>query len=76
MVKKLREANGDTTVTEEAEIINSFEELAKNGFLVEPSSAVAYAALKKQRDEGIVSSKDRVVVVLTGSGLKTTFGLH
>jgi len=71
MTKELRRAKGETAIVEENEIINAFKELAKRGFHVEPSSAVAYAALKKQIAEGTVSKKDEIVVVLTGSGLKT-----
>jgi len=71
MVKKLQEAKGDAVMVEEDEIISAFEELAKRGFFVEPSSAVAYAALKKQAKDEIIPKKDKIVVVLTGSGLKT-----
>ena len=72
MTKELDEAKGDAAIVEEKEIIGAFRELAKSGFFVEPSSAVAYAAFKKHVEAGIVSGKDRVVVVLTGSGLKSS----
>jgi threonine synthase len=71
MMKELRRVKGEATIVEENEIINAFRELAKKGFYVEPSSAVAYAAFKKQIKEDAVSKEDKVVVVLTGSGLKT-----
>ena len=48
-----------------------FIELAKKGFFVEPSSAVAYAAHKKQLTNKEVSKNDEAIVVLTGTGLKT-----
>lgn len=72
MTRKLREIRGEATIVEENEIINAFRELAKRGFFVEPSSAVAYAAFKNQIEEGTVSKRDKIVVVLTGSGLKTS----
>jgi threonine synthase len=72
MAKKLRKAHGDTAIVEEDEITSAFEELAKSGFFVEPSSAVAYAAHKKQLKDAKVSGNDKIIVVLTGSGLKTT----
>lgn len=72
MVKKLQEADGDTAIVEEDEIISAFEELAKSGFFAEPSSAVAYAAYKKQLRDAKVSRNDKIIIVLTGSGLKTT----
>ncbi len=76
MMKELQEARGDAIIAEEDEIISAFEELAKRGFFVEPSSAVAYAAFKKQVKDETISKKDKVVVVLTGSGLKTVLKPH
>jgi len=71
MVKSLREVNGDAVLVEEEEIHQAFKELAKMGFYVEPSSAVAYAAYQKQLDKGEIAHEEKAVVVLTGSGLKT-----
>jgi len=52
-----------------------FLELARRGFLVEPSSAVAYAAYKKH----VLSCENledyETVIVITGSGLKTAIKL-
>jgi len=72
MVKSLREANGDAVIVEEDEIFNAFIELARKGFFVEPSSAVAYAAYKKQLKNKEASKYDKTVIILTGMGLKTT----
>ncbi|MGB9777848.1 MAG: pyridoxal-phosphate dependent enzyme [Candidatus Bathyarchaeales archaeon] len=72
MVKKLREADGDAVMVSESEIYEAFMELAGKGFFVEPSSAVSYAAYKKQLLTKEVSKRDNVVVILTGMGLKTT----
>ncbi|MGQ9506305.1 MAG: pyridoxal-phosphate dependent enzyme [Candidatus Bathycorpusculaceae bacterium] len=71
MVKKLREADGDAVLVGESEIFEAFMELAGKGFFVEPSSAVAYAAYKKQLLSNEVSKSDEVVIILTGMGLKT-----
>jgi threonine synthase len=76
MTKGLQEVGGEAAIVSENEIVNAFRELAKRGFFVEPSSAVAYAAFKKQIKEDTISKKDKVVVVLTGSGLKTTLKPH
>jgi threonine synthase len=76
MIKELNEAKGDAVMVEEDEIVNAFEELAKRGFFVEPSSAVAYAAFKKQVKDETISKKDKIVIVMTGSGLKTTLKPH
>jgi threonine synthase len=72
MIKQLKEAKGDAVMVEEDEIRDAFKELARKGFFVEPSSAVAYAAYRKQLELKEASKKDQTVIVLTGSGLKTT----
>jgi len=72
MVKELREMDGDVVMVEEGEIFTAFVELARKGFFVEPSSAVAYAAHQKQLKSKEASKDDSVVVILTGWGLKTT----
>jgi threonine synthase len=72
MLKRLREANGDAVIIEEDEIFHAFIELARKGLFVEPSSAVAYAAYKKQLKNQETSKDDKTVIILTGTGLKTT----
>jgi len=71
MVKHLTEARGDAIIVEESEIFNAFKELAGKGFFVEPSSAVAYAAYKKQLKNREISKANKTVIILTGTGLKT-----
>ena len=72
MTKEIQEAQGDVEIVDENEILNAFTELAHKGFYVEPSSAVAYAAHQKQLKNKRISETDKTVIVLTGSGLKTT----
>jgi threonine synthase len=72
MVNSLKAVGGDAVMVKEDEIMEAFLELARRGFFVEPSSAVAYAGYKKQLMSNAVSQEDKVVIVLTGSGLKTT----
>jgi threonine synthase len=71
MVRALRETGGDAVMVDEDEILAAFKELAGMGFFVEPSSAVAYAAYKKQTEKGEVARGEKIVIVLTGTGLKT-----
>ncbi|MEM2780719.1 MAG: pyridoxal-phosphate dependent enzyme, partial [Candidatus Bathyarchaeia archaeon] len=66
------DVNGDAVLVEEDEIIRSFKELAKMGFYVEPSSAVAYAAYQKQLKKEATAQKEKTVIILTGMGLKTS----
>ena len=72
MVERLRAVNGESVMVEEQEIIEAFRKLAQNGFFVEPSSAVAYAAYSKELKDRKPRTSDKVVIILTGSGLKTT----
>jgi threonine synthase len=71
MVKQLKAANGDVAMVGEKETYQAFVELAHKGFFVEPSSAVAYAAYKKQIKKKEASRNDVTVIILTGTGLKT-----
>lgn len=72
MVNKMREIDGEAEIMDESIIYKTFKAIAKSGFFVEPSSAVAYAAYKKHVESGEVSKNEKNVVVLTGFGLKTS----
>ena len=54
----------------ENEILQAQVALARSGFFVEPASATPLAALQKLTAQGTVKKGDRVVLMLTGSGLK------
>jgi threonine synthase len=71
MVNTLKAMNGDAEVVSEEEILNAHNLLAKSGFYVEPSSAVAFAAYLKHLREGTTNKNKRALVVLTGIGLKS-----
>jgi len=70
MLELLRRWNGNCEVAEDSEILESVKELARLGFYVEPSSAVAHAAWKRWKREGKIDEGAKVVIPLTGSGLK------
>jgi threonine synthase len=76
MVKGLKEVKGDAVMVDENEIWQAFTELGRKGFFVEPSSAVAYAGYKKQLAHGEMPGDESAVIVLTGTGLKTTPVFH
>jgi threonine synthase len=71
MVKALSETGSEAVMVEEDEILAAYRELAGLGFFVEPSSAVAYAAYKRQTENGEAGRGEKTVIVLTGTGLKT-----
>jgi threonine synthase len=72
MVRDLMETKGDAVIVDECETLDAFNELAKKGFFVEPSSAVAYAAYIKQLKTKEITKDAKTVIILTGTGLKTT----
>ncbi|AFZ73181.1 pyridoxal-phosphate dependent enzyme [Natronobacterium gregoryi] len=62
--------DGDAIALDDDEIEATLDRLHRNGFYVEPTSAVAPAALDRYRETGVLEGDDDVVVPLTGSGLK------
>ncbi len=71
-VQALDESNGIITAVSDQEILNSWRLLAnKEGLFVEPASAAGLAALKKLIASGEIDPRNkRIVIVLTGHGLK------
>jgi threonine synthase len=68
----VRETEGLFVTIEEHEILEGLKVMAAVGLYVEPTSAVAPAALAKLRAQGGLDYDGTVVVELTGSGLKAT----
>ena len=68
----VRRSGGATVAASEAEIERALFELARIGLYVEPTSALAAAALTKLLDHGVIQPSETTVLVLTGAGLKTT----
>ncbi|MHB9287293.1 pyridoxal-phosphate dependent enzyme [Halobacteriales archaeon Cl-PHB] len=62
--------DGDAIAVDAAATDREADRLTRRGFHVEPTSAVATAALETYRDRGVVGPDDDVVVALTGSGLQ------
>ena len=69
ILQALRESGGGAVAVSEDQILKAYHQLAKRGFFVEPSSAVAAAAIGAVRQE--LSDKAAILSVLTGSGLKS-----
>ena len=68
----LRRSGGSTVAVSEAEIEKALFELSRIGLYAEPTSALAAAAFTRLLEYGIIRPTETTVVVLTGSGLKTT----
>jgi threonine synthase len=71
LLQALRETKGGVAAVSEAEIREGLVTLGRQGFCVEPTSAVVVKALEHLEDAGTVRMDEQVVLVLSGFGLKT-----
>jgi len=72
ILKSLRESRGLALKVSDREIHRAMLNVARrDGLLVELSSAAAFAVVPKLYDIGAIDVKDSIVVIATGSGLKT-----
>ena len=69
--RALEETDGDAIAIGEMATENALDRLHRGGFYVEPTCAIAPAALWAYREAGVLAEDDDVVVPLTGSGMKT-----
>lgn len=68
----LRRSGGGTVAVSEEAIEAALMELARSGLYVEPTCAMAAAALTDLTARGAIRPEDTTVVVLTGTGIKAT----
>ncbi|MFT5110699.1 MAG: threonine synthase [Parasphingorhabdus sp.] len=73
MVQAIRETGGTTVTLSEPEIIDATMKLSQSGLYVEPTCAHAAAGMKKLITSGTIRSDEETIVLLTGTGLKSTF---
>ncbi len=67
----VRETGGAYLQVSDQEILAAIPALARGcGVFAEPAGAAAYAGLLKALDEGLMHADERVVVLVTGNGLK------
>ena len=71
IIEAIAETDGDAIALGSDPIESALDRLHRGGFYVEPTCAVAPAALEAYREAGTIADDDDVVVPLTGSGLKT-----
>jgi threonine synthase len=70
LLAAVRESGGAIRAVSEASIATAHDRLARSGLYVEPTTATAAALLDRLIEEGVIRTGDKVVVILTGSGLK------
>ncbi len=67
----VRETGGAYLRVTDQEILDAIPVIARHtGVFSEPAAAAAYAGLVKAVEKGLVDPEERIVVLLTGSGLK------
>ena len=66
--KAVNESFGDAIKVSDDEIVLAQSELARKGFLVEPSCAAAFVGYKNYRSK--INDDELVLILLTGSGMK------
>ena len=71
MLEAVRNSNGAAVVVSEMEIEAARETISQRGIFVEPTSAVPLAALPRLVERGLLQDDERVLVPLTGSGMKS-----
>ncbi len=72
VLRAVRASQGAIAAVSEAEIIAALGGLARMGLYVEPTSAAAAAGLTQLLASGAIRRDEDTVVVLTGSGLKSS----
>lgn len=70
-IAAIRESNGTATAVGEKEIVEAVQLLARaEGIFAEPAAAASLAGLRKLMDNGDIERDERIVCVITGTGLK------
>ncbi len=73
IVQALQQTEGDVLVVTDQELVEALKTAASKGLYIEPTSASALAALKHYKaigTDGTTQQNGRLVVMLTGHGLK------
>ncbi len=70
-MRAVQETGGAFVTVTDDEILLAIQTLARGcGVFAEPAGAASFAGLSKAVHEGLVESDERIVVLITGSGLK------
>ena len=72
VVRAVRRSGGAIAAVSENEIVSALGALARMGLYVEPTCAAAAAGLTQWLASGVIRTGETTVVVLTGSGLKSS----
>lgn len=70
ILEAIRETKGEVLLVEDEDVIQGMQELSRIGIYVEPTSATVIPGYYQAREKNLISPRDRVILPLTGSGLK------
>lgn len=70
VLRALYDSDGWAEGVTDAEIIDAMRWLGREGIAAEPAAAASLAAVRKGVDEGLITSDQSVICIVTGSGLK------
>jgi threonine synthase len=71
ILREVRASGGQGVAASDAEILAAQADLAQSeGIYMEPTSAAAFAGLRRLAEAGVIGAAESVVVLVTGSGLK------
>ncbi len=71
-VNALKEADGVVVCVDDEQILDAMRTGGRHGVYAEPAAAAALAGVKVAIDDKTIAAGDRVLAIVTGSGLKDT----
>jgi threonine synthase len=72
-VRAIIESGGEAVTVEDSQILTALGEMTRySGVFPEPAAATPWAAVKQMTDDKLIDRDERVVCLVTGSGLKDT----
>ena len=76
-LKYIKKSKGTAIAIPENLILSSIDELIRNeGILAEPASALTLSAVYTLEQQGIFNNDDKIICLITGSGLKAPYVLE
>jgi threonine synthase len=70
-LRDVRESGGGFVAVSDNSILDAIQTLASGGVIAEPAAAAGYAGLAEALAAGLIGRGEQLVVLVTGSGLKT-----
>ncbi len=71
IIDVLEKYRGEIILVDNKDIIEAWRKILRKGYLVEPTSATPIAALEKLINNKRIERDEKILIILTGSGLKT-----